>query len=270
MQFGMRHFLTPEQLSNGLWRIPFLCGVFVSLSGFYLKHNVKDHERHESHTFDDLMKEAVFTGDGKKQRQPTPLELALSKELRGSLLAATSAVFLWSGGFYMVFVWLVICMRDLLENPVPNAFAINCITLFLTMVALFPFAGWLSDIYGRKPIMTIGALGVALFSPLAMILISSGSILSASIAQLTLGVCLCLYGSPLCAFLVENFPPESRLTSVAIGYNTSMAIVGGMSPSLATLLVKEYGPVGAGYLLSTFAIISLCGVHLTPKHDYSY
>ena len=78
LQFGMRHFLTTERLSNGLWRIPFLCGVFVSLSGFYLKHNVKDHERHASHTFDDLMKDAIITGEGKQQRQPTPLELALS------------------------------------------------------------------------------------------------------------------------------------------------------------------------------------------------
>ncbi len=62
--------------------------------------------------------------------------------------------------------------------------------------------------------------------------------------------------------------PESRLTSVAIGYNTAMAITGGMSPALSTKLALDYGPVGAGYLLSALAMILLCGVHLTPKHDY--
>ncbi|KAL7541028.1 hypothetical protein ACHAXR_010575 [Thalassiosira sp. AJA248-18] len=261
--FGMRHYFTQQQLSNGLWRIPFLCGVLVSVSGFYLKHHVKDHRKIESSC---LGKGSPNVGE----RQPTPLELALSKQHRGSLLSATAAVFLWSGGFYITFVWLVICMRDLLDHPVQNAFAINAVSLFITMVLLFPFAGWLSDIYGRKLIMSIGATGIALFSPIAMNLISSGSVVSALIAQLTLGICLCLYGAPLCAFLVEQFPPESRLTSVAIGYNTSMAIIGGLSPSLATILVKEYGPTGAGYLLSSFAIISLCGVHLTPKHDYLY
>mmetsp|Transcript_19399 Transcript_19399/g.42151 ORF Transcript_19399/g.42151 Transcript_19399/m.42151 type:complete len:475 (+) Transcript_19399:70-1494(+) len=255
--FGMRHYFTPQQLSDGLWRIPFLCGILVSISGFYLKHHVKDHKKME------------VSALGKVDtHQPTPLELAFSKESRPTLYCATAAVFLWAGGFYIVFVWLVICMRDLLEHPVQNAFAINAVSLFITMVLLFPFAGWLSDRHGRKTIMTIGASGMALLSPLAMKLISSGDGPTALVAQSTLGIFLCLYGAPLCAFLVEAFPPESRLTSVAIGYNTALAIAGGLSPTLATLLVREYGPTGAGYLLSTFALISLCGVHMTPKHTY--
>mmetsp|Transcript_26039 Transcript_26039/g.47894 ORF Transcript_26039/g.47894 Transcript_26039/m.47894 type:complete len:278 (+) Transcript_26039:771-1604(+) len=260
--FGMRHSLTSEQLADGLWRIPFLCGVLVSASGFYLKHHVKDHKKIASSGLGNVK------GSPDDEHQPTPLQLALSKKQRGSLFSATAAVFLWAGGFYIIFVWLVICMRDLLDHPVPNAFAINAISLFTTMVLIFPFAGWLSDIYGRKLIMTIGASGIALFSPLAMKLIGMGDFSIALGAQLSLGIFLCLYGAPLCAFLVENFPAESRLTSVAIGYNTAMAIAGGMSPATATQLVKLYGPVGAGYLLSTFAIISLCGLHSTPKHDH--
>ncbi|KAL9185867.1 hypothetical protein ACHAXT_003644 [Thalassiosira profunda] len=262
-QFGMRHFLTTQQLSNGWWRIPFLCGVLVSLSGFYLKHHVRDHRKVKS-------MDMANVGANGNERQPTPLELAFSKQLRGSLFSATAAVVLWSGGFYTIFVWLVICMQDMLEHPIPNAFAINALSLFITQVALFPFAGRLSDVYSRKLIMTIGAAGIALLSPMAMRAISSGSTLWALAAQTILGSFLCLYGAPLCAFLVEHFPPESRLTSVAIGYNTSMAIAGGMAPSVATWLVREHGPVGAGYLLSAFASISLFGVHSAPKNDYSY
>ena len=168
----------------------------------------------------------------------------------------------------MIFVWLVVFMTDLLDDPVDGAFAINAVNLFITMVALFPVAGWLSDMYGRKSVMTFGALGVALFSPLAMQLIGTGEPVKAGASQLTLGILLCIYGSPLCAFLVEKFPRESRLTSVAIGYNTSMAIAGGMSPALATQLVRTWGPLGAGYLLSSFAIISLLGVYSSPDHNF--
>jgi len=266
-KFGMRHYFTPKQLSDGLWRIPFLCGVFVGLSGFYLKHHVKDHkEITEPAELGKVVDDAPSNID-EQQRQPTPLELALSKSNLITLVSVTAAVFLWSGGFYILFVWLVIG-ETLLEHPVQNAFAINAISLFVTMVLLFPFAGWLSDRCGRKSIMTLGACGIALFSPLAMKLIGTGDSSKALMAQSSLGIFLSLYGAPLCAFLVENFPRESRLTSVAIGYNTSMAVAGGLSPSLATWLMREYGPSGPGYLLSAFALISLCGLHLTPKHDY--
>ncbi len=159
-------------------------------------------------------------------------------------------------------------MRDLIEPPVEMPFAINALSLFVTVVAAFPFAGWLSDAYGRRPVMTIGASGVAVLAPAMMRVVGRGDSLAALAAQTTLGACLCLYGAPLCAFLVESFPPESRLTSVAVGYNTAMAIAGGLSPAFSTQIVLVYGPEGAGYLLSAFAVISLCGVHMTPRHDY--
>ena len=255
--YVMRRCISQQRIINdGLWRIPFLCGIFVSLSGFYLKHHVNDHDQLHSR--------------GQAQMKQNPLQLTFSKSNIATLLSATASVALWSGGFYIIFVWLAICMTDLQEHTVSNAFGINAISLFISMVFLFPWCGWLSDKYGRKLIMSIGALGIAIFSPPALKLISTGETTVALLSQLTLGVFLALYGSPLCAFLIENFPPESRLTSVAVGYNTSMAIVGGLSPSMATWIVKIHGVEGVGYLLSTFATISLCGLHLTPKHNYSY
>lgn len=256
----MRYYFTDERLAGGLWRVPFLCGVLVSASGFYLRHKVRDRERIEpSGDF------GIPTDGG---RRPTPLQLAFSRRLRRSLLCATAAVCLWAGGFYILFVWLVIFMRDLVEPPVEMPFAINAMSLSLTMVVLFPFAGRLSDARGRRPVMMLGAAGVAALAPPAMGLVAAGDPRAALAAQLALGACLCLYGAPLCAFLVECFPPESRLTSVAVGYNAAMAVAGGLSPALATKLVLAWGPVGAGYLLSALAAVSLCGVHLTPEHDY--
>ena len=257
--YVMRRCISQERIINdGLWRIPFLCGIFVSLSGFYLKHHVNDHDQLHS------------KGQAQAHGKQNPLQLSFSKSNITTLLCATASVALWSGGFYIIFVWLAICMTDLQEHTVSNAFGINAISLFISMILLFPYCGWLSDRYGRKLIMSIGALGIAVFSPPALKLISTGETTVALLSQLTLGVFLALYGSPLCAFLIERFPPEYRLTSVAVGYNTSMAIVGGLSPSLSTWLTKICGVEAVGYLLSTLATISLCGLHLTPKHNYSY
>lgn len=257
----MRSNFTIDQLSNGYWRIPFLCGIFVSLSGFYIKHHVRDHKR-----VNVALKEHSNHIDNEAHISLTPLELACSKQLRGSLISVTAAVLLWASGFYMIWVWLVIFMTDLKNPPIPHAFTTNAICLFFTMVILFPFAGWLSDVYGRKLVMTCGAVGLGLFSPIGMHLISEGhgSLLA---IQMILGVFLCLYAGPMCAWMVEAFPVKARLTSVAIGYNVAMAIAGGLSPSLATWLVSEFGAMAAGYLLSFFAIISLMGLHLAPTHD---
>lgn len=256
----MRSSFTPEQLSNGYWRIPFLCGIFVSFSGFYIKNYVRDHDRIEA-----ILAEKSHEIDSEAHRHLTPFELAWSKRLRGSLVSVMASVLLWAGGFYIIFVWLVIFMTDLVDPPIENAFTINALCLFVTMVLCFPFAGWLSDVYGRKFIMTCGSLGCALFAPSALSLISEGSFGCIG-AQMFLGVCLCLYGSPMCAWMAESFPPEARLTSVAIGYNVAMALAGGLAPSMATWLVKEHGGVAVGYLLSAFATISMLGLHLAPKH----
>ena len=258
----MRSYFTVEQLSNGYWRIPFLCGILVSFSGFYIKNHVKDHSHVKT-----LLREHGNEIDSTAHRPLTPLELACSKRLRGTLISVTSSVLLWSGGFYLCWVWLVIYMSDIASPPIPHAFSINALCLFTTMVILFPFAGWLSDIYGRKHVMSIGAVGMAIFSPLAMNLIARGTLAPVLLTQLMLGIFLCLYASPMCAWMVESFPAESRLTSVSIGYNVSMAIAGGLSPSLATWLVQEHGVTSVGILISGFAFVSLLGLHLAPEHD---
>ena len=48
-------------------------------------------------------------------------------------------------------------MRDLIKRLVAMPFAINAISLFVAMVSLFPFGGWVVDVYRRKVIMTLGA-----------------------------------------------------------------------------------------------------------------
>ncbi|KAL7512410.1 hypothetical protein ACHAXN_009335 [Cyclotella atomus] len=250
-----------EQLADGYWRLPFLCGILVSLSGFYIKNHVKDHKQVTT-----LLRAHGNEIDSVAHRPLTPLEMACSKHLR-SLICVVLAVLLWAGGFYIIWVWLVIFMVDIADPPVPHAFTINAWCLFATMVLLFPFAGWLSDLYGRKLVMTSGALGILFFSPFAMKVLSQGSIVSVAMTQLLLGIFLGLYGSPMCSWMAESFSPESRLTSLALGYNVSMAIGAGLSPSVATWLVQEYDPPAAGILLSSFAAVSLIGLHLAPNHD---
>jgi len=191
-----------------------------------------------------------------------PLRMAFRKENRRALTAVTLVPMLWASGFYISFVWMATFMSDLIETPVPGAFYVNSFALFISVCLLFPLAGILSDIFGRTRIMYIGGTSLAILAPIMVYVISQGSAVAAFFAQNALGIAVSLWGAPMCAWLVESFPPEIRLTSVAVGYNLANAIAGGTSPALATLLVDRYGKTSPGYMISFIAVFSVTGLFI--------
>lgn len=273
--YYLRHALTDDQLLRWGWRLPFLSGILVSLSGFYLKYYCKEDEIHghggghvsipteERHAENPHNED--LPSDEVQPEEPevpfNPIKLAFARGNRRNLLASAMVPLLWSGGFYLSFVWMAIYMTDLIDPPVPGAFGVNSVSLLLIGI-WFPIAGWLSDRAGRRRIMTIGAVSFAGMGPLLIIAIgqSNGNAWIAFTAQTILGIAIALFGAPMCAWLVETFDPASRLTSVAIGYNVAQAIGGGTSPFVATLLVDKLGERSPGILLVVLGCFSLVGL----------
>jgi len=174
----------------------------------------------------------------------------------------------WSGGFYLTFVWMAIFMQDLIDPPVQAAFGVNSCSLLL-LALWFPLAGAFSDLVGRKMIMTVGGILFGIGGPIMLIIISSLGSQNAMIAfgaQTFMAISIAMWGAPMCAWLVEAFEPEARLTSVSIGYNVAQAIGGGLSPFVATLLVDEIGTRSPGILLAILSFTSLLGLWcVAPK-----
>ena len=241
----IRRTLSEEALYSWGWRIPFLSGILVSISGFYLKrHGEEDALGHGAPT----------------NSEANPIQLAFSRSNIRSLLASSLVPLVWSSGFYLTFVWMAVYMTDLIENPVPNAFAVNSASLAFSLCLLFPGAGWLSDKFGRKKVMGVGGIAFGVSSPLMIKLIDSGQSSSAFVAQMFMGVSLSFWGAPMCAWLAESFEPAARLTSVSIGYNIAQAFGGGMAPAIATEMVDRLGPQSPGYYITIVAFISLVGL----------
>lgn len=190
------------------------------------------------------------------------------------LLAASMVPMIWSAGFYLSFVWMAVYMDTLTDTPVPHAFAINSASLFIGVCLLFPIAGWLSDKYGRRLIMSIGGVSLIALGPTLVRSIGNGANPSMAFAsQLFLGVCLSFWGSPMGAWLVESFEPEARLTSVSLGYNTAHAIVGGSTPAIATYLVDAVSNEAPGYIYVVVAVVGMIGLWCVappppPQHTY--
>lgn len=275
--------LTPEQLEAWGWRMPFWSGILVSLSGFYLKASDGSHQYQgaapgDSHNVPtttepepsvDHVDEGSAPTDATQSSSPTtnPLRLAFSKGNRRSLLASAMVPCLWAAGFYLSFVWMATYMKELLEPPVPHSFSINAMSLLISVCMFFPVGGKLSDKYGRRPIMTIGAVGLGLGGPILFSVIRQRDPLAALISQCLLGFFLTLWGAPMCAWLVESFDPAARLTSVAIGYNIAQATAGGMAPVVATVLTKDVSRQAPGYILTVLSVIALTGLWVVAPRD---
>lgn len=260
----LRASLSHEQLVSWGWRIPFLAGVLVSACGFYLKGHGSDHTG-QGYQQTSVSGREENADDDELLLHPTtlknPLIEAFSRHNLRPLLAACMAPMLWASGFYLWFVWMAIYMAKLISNPVPGAFPLNAAALFFSVCLLFPIAGALSDKFGRLRIMSLGAVGMGILSPLLIRLIAIGNPVFAFLSQCTMGVFLSLYGAPMCAWLVEAFEPQARLTSVAIGYNVAQAIAGGSTPFLATYFVDNIGVRSPGWILTFLALTGLTGLH---------
>lgn len=193
--FILRAVLSHDQLVAWGWRIPFLSGIIVSFSGFYLRSHGGDHVPGHH------VPPASTASEDDDEYVPTsternPIFLAFAKGNRRSLGAATLVPMLWSGGFYLSFVWMAIYMAELLADAVPHAFAVNSLSLLVSVCFLFPLAGIISDHIGRRRTMTIGGVMMGVWSPFAIFLIGKGSAILAFLAQSLLGIALSLWGAP--------------------------------------------------------------------------
>lgn len=245
----IRNSLSDEALHAWGWRVPFLSGILVSLSGFYLRSHGEDDDSGGVHGAPNSVAE-------------NPIRLAFSRSNVRSLLASCMVPLMWSSGFYLTFVWMAVYMAKLIETPVPYSFAVNCASLGLSVCLIFPLAGWLSDKIGRKRVMGVGGIMMAVSSPLMLKMIGRGQMAPAFLAQTFMGICLSLWGAPMMAWLAESFEPAARLTSVSIGYNIAQACGGGLAPAIATEMVDRLGPESPGFYMMGIACIALVGLFL--------
>mmetsp|Transcript_10497 Transcript_10497/g.30693 ORF Transcript_10497/g.30693 Transcript_10497/m.30693 type:complete len:491 (-) Transcript_10497:515-1987(-) len=245
----MRQLLTDEQLLSWGWRIPFFSGTWIATVAWYLRKNGTD----------GVYDPAGSTGSAEDHN---PLKVAFRRGNRLALLSTSIVPMLWAAGFYVSFVWMSIFMGELMNPPMPHAFWINSVGLLLGMTWIFPIAGALSDRVGRVPLMTVSGLLLTVLGPVFLVLISRGNVATAVASQLMLGVLLSFYGGPLCAWLVENFSPEVRMTSASIGYDLSHAIAGGFSPAIATILYTNAGVNATGLVYVIFGLLSVAGLYI--------
>ena len=208
--------MTPESLNDWGWRIPFLLGLGGGLVGYLLRQHVLE-----------------LTPPQPTERSPVLETLREHGWLVGRLVALTMYTAL---PFNLMFIYIVSWLQ--LADGIPPAQALEINTI--SMIVLLPVmlaAGWLSDRYGRKPLMLASAaLGFVLALPLFWVMLNPALAL---LGQLCIVLIIGPYIGITPALLVEVAPTRVRCTAVALGYNLCLAVTGGATPLIAAWLVER-------------------------------
>lgn len=268
----LRTVLTHDQLLQWGWRIPFLTGSLNAVVAIYLHYNGKEHHpnagEYDVDSRDDDRNDRQKEVDDHGTLPKYPIREVCRRENMPGLISAWFTCSLYGGTFYTSFVWMATYMKELIEPPIEGAFWINAMSLLFGIVLVLPLSGVLSDRTSRLKTMIPGAILIGILGPIMLWVISSGVAVSAFFAQWAIGLCLSLFGGPMNSWLVESFPAKHRLTSAALGYDLAHCTASAFSPLIATVLVKEYGPLGPCAMYPFFAVIALIGMFISTRTHY--
>lgn len=133
------------------------------------------------------------------------------------------------------------------------------------MAIATPISARLSDKYGRKPVLVIGLLFVALSGTVMTQFMTSGSEL---LVLIYLSLDLFLMGvvfAPMGAFLPEIFPTNVRYTGSSAAYSIGGILGASIAPIIANYLVANGDLSWVGYYVAVASIISICATLLIKE-----
>jgi MFS transporter, MHS family, proline/betaine transporter len=206
------------------WRIPFWIGLFVGAAGLVLRRGFGEEAKADTR---------------ERPAQRSSLIATVSRHWRVLAYLAGTSVF-GAVGFYLMFVYIVSWLQFADGIAPAQALTINTISMALLIPAEVGMAA-LSDRLGRRP-MLLAVTGIAVVAAWPLFWLMHGHEQWMILAG-QLGFVLLVGGYYGClpAFMVETVAIEVRCTAIALGYNVTLGLIGGVSPLAATWLVHRTG-----------------------------
>lgn len=237
--------LPDAQFTSWGWRIPFLLSLALFAVGLYVRLSVD-----ESPLFA-AAKAAAEATAGEKHSQERPPLLDVLRRPRAVLLGTAVGI----APFAAQSILATFLIAYAVDHGYTRPQVLLAVTLAsATALVVLPCSAVLSDRFGRRPVVAAGAALSAATAFPVFGLVNSGSpgllilacVIGHGIAQST------MYG-PLGALLTEMFDTRVRYTGASLGYQAATLIGAGLSPVIASSLVRAYDSTTPVALLLTVA-----------------
>ncbi len=238
--------LGTDALNTWGWRVLFLLALPLGLAGLYLRRRLEDTPEFRA---------VQAKGDVAK----SPLRTSLRTSWK-ALLFCVGFVVIKAVGHWILQTFMPSYLQTDLHYTQPLSYGVTVIGL-LAIAILVPFMGLLSDRIGRKPVMIAGCVGFLVLTYPTLMLMSVGNFWAATAAMVLLGIFMAAFDGASSAAMAELFPTNIRYGSMAIAYNFSVAIFGGITPYFATWLIASTGNTFApAFYVMAAALITLITV----------
>ncbi|MFD4637537.1 MFS transporter [Lentzea sp. NPDC058436] len=238
------------------WRIPFLVSVVMFAVVLYIQSKVED-----TPEFRQLQKEV-----SRPERAVVRAPLAQVIRSRwGTILLACGILSATNSLFYVSIAGLLNYGTTSLKLDRDGLLAVVLLSS-VAMLAALPWAGHVSDRIGRRPLILVGGLGVALWGFPYFGLVNTASLPLIFVAVVVGFIFQSLTYGPIASFLGELFAPNVRYSGASLSYQLSAIIISGGTPFLMTALIAETGstvPVAA--YITLMGLITFVSAWFLPE-----
>jgi MHS family alpha-ketoglutarate permease-like MFS transporter len=235
VQLGLQAVLTPAQLGEWGWRVPFVIGALAALGALYLRTHMG-----ETAAFEDQKRKAALPEAEGEGAAPTLGQMA---RLMQHPRAVLTVVGLTLGGTLAFYTFTTYAQKFLVNTSGFTKEQATLISFGVMAVALLfqPLLGAISDKVGRRPVLLMFGIGATLGTvPLLRLLAHTHDAWVAAGLLIAALFVVSGYTSISAVVKAELFPTEIRALGVGLPFALTVAVFGGTAEYVA-LFAKAQG-----------------------------
>ena len=222
------------------WRIPFLLSILLVFVGLWIRLGIM-----ETPTFRRLVSE--------NRVEKSPAIEVIRRQPKEILLTALARM--GEQAPFYIFTAFVFAYGTSALHVSREVLLVAVLCASLLSFFTIPYAGHLSDRFGRKRVYMLGALLTGIYGLVYFAMLDTGVPWVIFLAVLFSLVPHDVMYGPQAALIAESFTGRLRYSGASLGYQLSSVIAGGPAPLIATWLFGRYQ---SGYAVAGF--IGVCAV----------
>lgn len=247
------HSFSTEAILNGLWRIPYLLSIPMTIWIFFMRRSINQvtvTQPSENKLFDIAEQWRVF-----------------KKLIQSGMIPLILIVGFMEVCYYTLILYLPSYLTECFGIAQPTAQMINTIALTIYMPCLL-LAGYLADRITYKRLLILHAIGiVALIYPL-FTLLQSDSIWILIAVQVLFAYLVSGLGGVMMQALGSAYPETIRCSGMSVTHTIAATLFGGPTPLFCTWLIHKTGIVLAPALyMLVFGLLAVLILFRLPSEN---
>ena len=251
----LANILTNEQMLDYGWRIAFFIGFILALISTLLQQKAK---------------ESPFFKEAKKANKlsKTPLRDAFKGAKMPLIWTFTLSGYVGIA-YYMMAAFLPNILISSRHFDTSDIMLITAVVASVYAIVSQLF-GWLSDIWGRKPLLLIPIVILIIVSYPLFYLFETGSLFAILIAEIVMALIISAMTASFQIVVSELFPTSHRYSGMSAAYNLGNAVFAGTTPMIAIWLTSTFDSSFCACLYLVLAsIITLILIIKMPETRFS-